>query len=387
MRSRRFSSFSLSAVIMQSLLGFLLDVGHLLIICSLNTPVVNCMFEVDGSQKSGSGTILRLSVALAAVTGQPLHIYNIRQNRPKAGLKPQHLEAVLTAAKLCDAETRGAALNSRELWFTPHKVRGGSFEAEIGTAGNIPMLLLTVLPICALSKEFVRLRVSKGGTDTRNAPTINYLRFVLLPTLNKMGLDAAITVERYGYYPKGMGEATLIVKPCHTLKPIQLETYGNVKNVKGISVCTHLAEKRVAQRQAEAANQYLAEKGFRADISVVNDMSNPLQKGSSIVLWAETDTGAILGADAIGELGKPSEAVGREAAEKLYAQVAAEPTVDEHLADMLVPYVALAEGASVFFTRRLSEHLETNLWLAEKMLSTKFNVEKANGLFMVERLS
>ncbi|MCK4424495.1 RNA 3'-phosphate cyclase, partial [Candidatus Bathyarchaeota archaeon] len=37
------------------------------------------MIEVDGSQKSGSGTILRLSVALAAVLNQPLHIYNIRQ--------------------------------------------------------------------------------------------------------------------------------------------------------------------------------------------------------------------------------------------------------------------------------------------------------------------
>ncbi|MEM2987742.1 MAG: RNA 3'-terminal phosphate cyclase, partial [Candidatus Bathyarchaeia archaeon] len=40
------------------------------------------MIEIDGSQKSGSGTILRLSVALASILRQPLHIYNIRQNRP-----------------------------------------------------------------------------------------------------------------------------------------------------------------------------------------------------------------------------------------------------------------------------------------------------------------
>jgi RNA 3'-terminal phosphate cyclase (ATP) len=183
-----------------------------------------------------------------------------------------------------------------------------------------------------------------------------------------------------------MGEATLTVKPCRELAPFRLETFGNVKNVKGISVCTYLADKKVAQRQANAANQYLAERGFRADISVVNDTSNPLQKGSSIALWAETDTGAILGADAIGELGKPSEAVGREAAEKLFAEVSAKPTVDEHLADMLIPYVALAEGSSVFLTKNFSEHLETNLWLAEKMLGTKFNVEKANGLSRVEKL-
>ncbi|MEM4243533.1 MAG: RNA 3'-terminal phosphate cyclase, partial [Candidatus Bathyarchaeia archaeon] len=39
------------------------------------------MIEIDGSEKSGSGTILRLAVALAAATKQPLHIYNIRKNR------------------------------------------------------------------------------------------------------------------------------------------------------------------------------------------------------------------------------------------------------------------------------------------------------------------
>ena len=345
------------------------------------------MFEIDGSQKTGSGTILRLSVALAAVSGQDLHIYNIRQNRPQAGLKPQHLEAVLTAAKLCDAKMQGATLKSRELWFTPGKVKGGSYEAEIGTAGNIPMLLLTVLPICALSKENVSLHVSKGGTDTTNAPTINYMRFVLLPVLNRIGLDASITVQKYGYYPKGMGEVTLTVKPCRELVPFRLEDFGGLKSVKGISVCTFLADRKVAQRQADAANEFLFEKGYRADIQVVNDTSNPLQKGSSTVLWAETDTGVVLGADAIGELGKLSEMVGREAAEKFYSEVSAKPTVDVHLSDMLVPYVALADGTSVFLTKRLSGHLEAKIWLAEKMLGVKFKVEKMNGLFRIEKLS
>jgi len=344
------------------------------------------LFEVDGSQKSGSGTILRLSVALAAISGQALHIYNIRHKRPQPGLKPQHLEAVLAAAKLCNAETKGALLKSRELWFTPREVRGGSYEAEIGTAGSIPMLLLTVLPICAFAKETVRLHISKGGTDTWNAPTINYLRFVLLAALRKMGLTASITVHKYGYYPKGMGEVTLTVEPCCKLAPFRLEEFGNLKSVKGVSVCTFLAERKVAQRQADAANENLAGKGYNADIQVVNDASNPLQKGSSIVLWAETDAGAVLGADAIGELGKLSEAVGREAAEKFYSEVSAKPTVDMHLADMLIPYVALADGSSAFLTRTVSDHLEANIWLAEKILGVKFNVKKADNLFKIEKL-
>ena len=294
---------------------------------------------------------------------------------------------MLTAAKLCSAEMKGATLNSRELWFIPHEIRSGNFEAQIGTAGNIPMLLLTVLPICAFAKDTVQLHVTKGGTDTSNAPTINYTRNVLLATLKKMGIDASITVHRYGYYPKGMGEVTLTVKPPRNLQPIQLENFGELKTVRGVSVCTFLAERKVAERQANAARQYLSEKDLTSDIEIINDTSNPLQKGSSIVLWVETDTGTVLGADAIGELGKLSEAVGKEAAEKLYAEVSAKPTVDTHLADLLIPYMALAEDISAFLTRRVTEHLETNIWLTEKMLSARFNVKKTNGLFRVEKSS
>jgi RNA 3'-phosphate cyclase len=345
------------------------------------------LIEVDGGQKSGSGTILRLSVALATILRQPLHIYNIRQNRPQPGLRPQHLEAVLTAAKLCDAEVEGAKLNSRELWFSPKEVKGGKIEAEIGTAGSISMLLMTILPVCIFAKNTVQLHVLKGGTDVSNSPTINYMRNVFFPILKRLGINAAITVHKYGYYPKGMGELTLTVEPCEFIQPIRLENFGKLKSIKGVSVCTFLAERRVAERQAKTANDYLREKGYAADIQIVNDRSNPLQRGSSLVLWAETDSGAILGADAIGELKKTSETVGREAAEKLYTEISAKATVDVHLADMLVPYVALAKGISVYLVRTISDHLETNIWLAEKLLGVKFNVEESDGLYRIKKVS
>jgi RNA 3'-phosphate cyclase len=302
-------------------------------------------------------------------------------------LRPQHLEAVLTAARLCDAELEGASVSSRELWFKPKKIKGGRVEAEIGTAGSIPMLLITVLPICVFAENTVNLRVSKGGTDVSHSPTINYMRFVLLPALKRMGMNASLTVHKYGYYPKGMGEITLFVEPCNSLQPILLENFGRIKAIKGVSVCTFLAERKVAERQAKTANEYLKEKGYMADIQIINDKSNPLQKGSSLVLWVETDTGAILGADAIGELRKTSETVGREAVEKFYAEISAMPTVDVHLADMLIPYMALAKEKSVYLTRTVSEHLETNIWLAEKLLNARFSVKKVNELYKIEKIS
>jgi RNA 3'-phosphate cyclase len=343
------------------------------------------MIEIDGRQKSGSGTILRLSVALAAITQQPLHITNIRQNRPQPGLKHQHLEAVLTAGKLCNAKIEGAKLGSRELWFSPGEICGGNIEATIETAGSIPMLLLATLPICLFAQNPVRLQVMKGGTDTTHAPTINYIRYVLLPMLRRMGIEAEITVEKYGYYPKGMGRATLTVKPNCDLKPVRLEDFGVLETVKGISVCTFLADRQVAGRQAKAAKDTLRQMGFSSTIDVLNDVSNPIQKGSSIVLWAETTTGLILGADAIGELRKMAEAVGKEAAQTLLTELVAKPTVDVFLADMLIPYMALAQGKSSMLVRTVSEHVDSNIWLMEEMLKVKFRIEKANNLYRIEK--
>jgi RNA 3'-terminal phosphate cyclase (ATP) len=345
------------------------------------------VLEIDGSQKSGSGTILRLSVALSSIINQPLHIYNIRQKRPQPGLRPQHLEAVLTAAKLSNAKVKGATLGSPELWFTPKAIVGGEIHAEIGTAGSIPMLLLTILPLCAFAKQTVRLHVVKGGTDVRNAPTINYIKNVLLRVLERIGLKTSLIVHRYGYYPKGMGEITLEAEPCHKLQPLRLEEFGKIERLRGVSVCTFLADRRVAERQAKAANEHLKKRGLEAKIEVINDMSNPLQKGSSLVLWAETDKGALLGGDAIGEMGKPSEVVGQEAAQNLLNEIESNATVDVHLADMLVPYVALAEGESVYLSRAMTDHLETNIWLTQEILGVKFQVTKLGKLHRIETKS
>jgi RNA 3'-terminal phosphate cyclase (ATP) len=344
------------------------------------------VLEIDGSQKSGSGTILRLSVALAAILEEPLHIFNIRMKRPQPGLRPQHLEAVMTAARLCSAEVRGATLGSSEVWFTPGEIQGGRITSEIGTAGSIPMLLLTVLPMCAYAKQHVSLRVTRGGTDVRNAPTINYLKHILLPVLYRMGLKATLTIRKYGYYPKGMGEILLEVDPCRDLSVIRLDRFGELKQLKGVSVCTFLADRKVAERQAKAAMERLGQWGLEPDIEIVNDMSNPLQKGSSLVLWAETDTGSLIGGDAIGELGKPSEKVGSEAADNLIKELDARATADSHLADILVPYVALAQGSSAYCCRLVTEHLDTNMWLAEKILGTKFRVAKVGNLYRVETI-
>jgi RNA 3'-terminal phosphate cyclase (ATP) len=59
--------------------------------------------------------------------------------------------------------------------------------------------------------------------------------------------------------------------------------------------------------------------------------------------------------------------------------------VDIHLADLLIPYMALAQGNSSFLTRMLTDHVQTNIWVSEKMLNVHFSVANANGLCRIEK--
>ena len=67
------------------------------------------MITIDGSQGEGGGQILRTSLALSLVTGQPFRLEQIRAGRQKPGLLRQHLTAVEAAKTVGRRSDRGGA--------------------------------------------------------------------------------------------------------------------------------------------------------------------------------------------------------------------------------------------------------------------------------------
>jgi RNA 3'-terminal phosphate cyclase (ATP) len=51
-------------------------------------------------------------------------------------------------------------------------------------------------------------------------------------------------------------------------------------------------------------------------------------------------------------------------------------TVDSHLADQLVPFLALADASSAFTCPGLSTHLRTVAWLVEQMLPVRVTLHE-----------
>ena len=63
----------------------------------------------------------------------------------------------------------------------------------------------------------------------------------------------------------------------------------------------------------------------------------------------------------------------------------ARATADIHLADMVVPYIGLAGGESTYTVRELTDHLDTNIWLTERILGTRFHIEKVGHLYRISK--
>src|SRR5881394_576594 len=132
------------------------------------------MITIDGSQGEGGGQILRTSLALSLVTGQPFRLENIRAGRQKPGLLRQHLTGVEAATTVGNANVTGAVLGSRTLEFHPGTVMPGNHRFAVGTAGSATLVLQTILPPLLATNRISTLTL-EGGTHNPFAPPFDFL--------------------------------------------------------------------------------------------------------------------------------------------------------------------------------------------------------------------
>ena len=330
------------------------------------------MIEIDGSYKEGGGAIVRNAVALSALTLKPIHIINIRSNRPKSGLMPQHFNAVKAVAQLSGAKCDKLNIDIREISFKPDSIKGGKFEVDIKTAGSITMVLQAFMIPAAFTESPVEITI-KGGTDVRWSPPVDYLQNVTLKILKTMGYNAEINVKRRGHYPRGGGIVTVKIKPVKSLNPLKLNDL-EIDRIKGISHAVKLPE-HVAVRQAESAEKLLKVNGFEAEIEIEH-LDNTSGPGSGIVLWSEGNSR--VGGSAIGERGLRAEKVGEMAAKELLYHISKGAALDKYMGDQIIPYMAIA-GNSEVKTGELTLHAVTNIYIVERLLGKKFGVDGEVG--------
>lgn len=337
--------------------------------------------HIDGSHGEGGGQILRSALTLSAITGQPVRLTDIRANRSKPGLRPQHLTAVLAVAEISGAEVEGAELGSQALTFAPqHPPEAGRYAfavadaAQGGSAGSVTLVLQTILLPLALAEGPSELTLM-GGTTVPMSPPARYIEKVLLPTLFDMGLRASVDHRIWGFYPRGDGELGVTIRGGAVLQGLARTDPGELQRVEGLAFAARLPS-HIPQRMTNRARNNLADLGIDSHI-VPQHVSSP-GVGTGLFLCARYER-AQAGFLSLGRRGLPSEEVAELACRDFVAHHQTHAVADPHLADQLVLPVALAAGRSEITVSRVTRHLLTNVWVAHQFGFDRVTVTGQEG--------
>lgn len=311
------------------------------------------MISIDGSRGEGGGQILRTSLGLAVLTGQPVRLYNIRAGRQKPGLMRQHLTAVLAAARVGCAEVEGAELRSQEVILRPQLVQAGHYTFKISTAGSATLVLQTVLP-ALLAADGPSVITLEGGTHNEKAPPFDFLANAFLPTLRRMGAKVDATLERHGFYPAGGGRMQVTIEPG-PLSPIELHERGEIVSRKARALVAHLP-RHIAERELRVVADQL---NWRPNELFVEEIGDSIGPGNVLFLEVEAEhvTEVFCG---FGKKRMRAEQVAARTVGEAKRWLAHGAPVGEHLADQLMLPMALAGGGG-FTTGAPSMHALTQV--------------------------
>lgn len=325
--------------------------------------------KINGGFGEGGGQIVRSAIILSCITKKPVHIENIRKNRKKPGLKPQHLTAITILQKISNAKVIGAEIGSIELKFIPGDIKNLELTEDVGTAGSIPLILQVLIPVVALSQKRLHLTI-KGGTDVLWSPTIDFTKFVLKEAYSRMGIKFGVEIIKRGYYPKGNGEVNLEVKPSIAKAVSFLKRKTN--SVKLLCTFSKLSHE-IIENQVKEIKEKLAKENFVVDTKIVNQ--DALDSGSSMLIYSK-DEDSVIGVDSLFD--KKTQKFDLKF-DKFFDAL----SVDENLADMLIVPASLAYGKTTFQVNEITKHLETNLFVTSKITGCKYGIGRISKGFEV----
>lgn len=330
------------------------------------------LLEIDGTHGEGGGQILRTALALSVALRRAVRLTGVRARRPKPGLQPQHLTVVRALAAVSDAEVRGDALDSTEVTFAPNALRAGDYRFDVGatrgSAGSVTLLFQALLLPLAHAGAPSRLTLV-GGTHVPWSPSVPYITEVFLPALEATGVRARLTLQRPGWYPAGGGEIEVDIEPTPPQRGLVIETPPAAASATGVSLVSRLPAS-IAERQRARALERLAAAGIEARIDVEID-TQAVSPGTALFVAVPGRAGFT----ALGRRGLRAEAVADAAVDAYLAWRATGAAIDEHLADQLVPFLAVVPAPSRLLCPTLTPHLRTVAWVVEQFLSVSMRLK------------
>ncbi|MGR8932566.1 MAG: RNA 3'-terminal phosphate cyclase, partial [Gammaproteobacteria bacterium] len=256
--------------------------------------------------------------------------------------------------------------------FAPGVIRGGDYGFNIGTAGSCTLVLQTILPALLMAKEDSRITLT-GGTHNAMSPPFHFLQRAFAPLLARMGANVDLQLNRFGFYPAGGGEMSVIIKAGGPLMPLHLESRGERLNAYAESFFAGLPA-HIAERELGVVKRRLAWTDEQLFMRGINHDQGP---GNALLITLEYEqvTEVFTG---FGERGVSAETVANRTVQTARQYIASDATVGHYLADQLLLPMALAGGGS-FVATEWSQHAATNAEVIQRFLPVLIETRKTES--------
>ncbi|KAK1976702.1 RNA 3'-terminal phosphate cyclase [Colletotrichum cereale] len=348
------------------------------------------LIEIDGRTGEGGGQLVRVAIALAAVTSQGVRITNVRGNRPSrrggggggvegGGLKAQHVTAIRWLAETTEADVEGLSVGSDTLTFVPRlppsaalagKPRSIKIDADTGAASTL-LILQAILPFLLYATADdgggaapIELELT-GGTNVGWSLSYEYLDQVLLPRLEScFGMRVARRLKQRGWSlgPQSRGSIVLTVNLMRRGQTLRLLDSGAARQDPSGTEVTHVDVSMIVPSHIHADLQNALAGALASslpdaevDFKVVEDSGHDARV--YVLLVARSASGLRWGRDVLTSTPKK----GRQQRESVVSLITRKvvggllkelavprSTIDEFLQDQLVVFQALAEGRTSF---------------------------------------
>ncbi|KAK1656371.1 RNA 3'-terminal phosphate cyclase [Colletotrichum phormii] len=353
------------------------------------------LIEIDGRTGEGGGQLVRVAIALVAVTNQPVRITNVRGNRPSSGggrgrssktgegskkgggLKAQHVTAVRWLAEATDAEVEGLSVGSSTLTFIPRlppsaaldkdKYKSRKIKIVADTSAASTLLILQAVLHFLLFPKPIELEI-QGGTNVDFSLSYEYLDQVLIPRLESSfeGVRVGRKLVKRGWSRGPQGKGSI---PLRQISPPKNPYEGTPTDLRDVVHCIDVT--MIAPSDAGALLQETLAKDIAlafpdAEINfkpfedscnekrtyallVARDASRTLSWGRGGYVSGPSYKHACHGKHRSADISYVVGEISRSVVSKLVDELSVSgSTVDKVLQDQLVIFQTLAEGTTSF---------------------------------------
>ena len=347
--------------------------------------------EIDGSFGEGGGAILRLSAAYSVLFKRPIRIRNIRANRPKPGLRLQHLLGLKTLSEISNSTLSPCGVGTEDISLIPNSTNEPKsiIELNVSTAASIGLLLqpIQIASLGFKKSEKIEIFIKGGGTFGKWAPSINYLKEVTYKLFERSGLKIDVDILKHGFYPKGGAQLKCVIHPSkEILKPINLIELGNIDLIQGeIIITNHLRRNRdnIGSRIRKSIQQQLR-RNLNYETDIKYTWVDSISPGVGVSLWAQSDTGVIISTGTfLGEKKLSSEKLGYIVAQEMLNYLRNEIPVDKYLSDQLIPLMGYVKKPSSIKVSEITSHTRTNLELIKLFTNREYKTAKHENYHLI----